>query len=65
MSFIDRGESESVKAAVHGSLMTLTTLCLIYNIAACLKRPAVHLLLNIGVYSTLLGFEVYQVRTHL
>ena len=65
MSFVDQGEAESTKAAIHGSLMTLTALCLVYNIAACLKRPSQHLLLNIGVYSALLGFEAHQVKKHL
>jgi hypothetical protein len=64
MAFVDPGNSEAVKGAVHGGVLTLAILCGVYNFSAWKSRPEKRLLVNAIVYGALMGFEVYQTLLH-
>lgn len=61
----DQGHHEGVKAAVHGALLGLAAVCLLYNSVAWIRRRERHLLINTLLYGGLVGLEVKQVSRHL
>ena len=64
MTFTDPREAESVKGAVHGAVLTLSLMCLVYNACAWHQRRSSRLAMNAAVYSMLAGFEAVQVWRH-
>lgn len=64
MNFVDSRNSNAVKGAVHGALLSLATLCAVYNATAWRARKESHLARNAWVYSALVVFEGYQISQH-
>lgn len=64
MSLTDPHVENGVKGAFHGALFTIAAICLAYNALAWRARKQSHLVVNVGVYSALCGFEVMQVMRH-
>lgn len=63
-TFTDADQNNGVKAATHGALCALAGMCLVYNIAAWLRRRQQHSVVNAVVYAGLVAFEVMQVAHH-
>jgi hypothetical protein len=59
------GEAEPLKIAVHGSLMALTAVCCLYNLAAFALRRKGHLAVNVALYGALVALEARKVRHHM
>jgi len=64
MNFVDRRNSNAVKGAVHGALLTIATLCAVYNATAWRERREPHLVMNAWIYTALVVFEGYQIGRH-
>lgn len=63
--FTDKGQGEVTKGAVHGALLTIATLCAVYNACASrVRKDEHHLKVNAVVYTALIAFEVWQIREH-
>ena len=59
------GNSERLKAAVHGVALVTAAVCGGYNIAAWLVRRERHLAINGLFYSAAVMWEIVHVRHHL
>jgi hypothetical protein len=59
------GSCEPLKVAVHGTVLGLAALCLIYNAAAWLSRRERHLGINTILYSALTIWEWEHVAHHV
>ena len=64
MSFLDEREAQGVKGAVHGAVLTLAIMTLIYNVAAYRVRPERHHLVNIASFSWLCLLESINIWRH-
>lgn len=64
MSFTDPQDAQAVKGAIHGAVLTLSALCLVYNACAFAARRDPHLLCNVGIYTALIAFECRHVWRH-
>lgn len=62
---LDAGSNESLKASIHGAVGVLAATCALYNVAACMRRPAVHLFANSLFYAFVTVVEVAHVAHHL
>jgi hypothetical protein len=62
---LDTGTCEPLKAAVHGTVLLLATLCAAYNTAAWLKRRQTHLAVNAVIYGATIWWEGCHVVHHL
>ena len=62
--FTETGQGETVKAAVHGAMLTLACLCAVYNASAWCKRRGRHHAVNVAVYGALVVYECWQVLRH-
>lgn len=62
---LSSGNSEPLKAAVHGVALVTAAVCGAYNIAAWLVRREKHLAVNGLFYSAAVMFEIVHVRHHL
>jgi hypothetical protein len=62
---LQSGNSERVKAAVHGVALASVAVCGAYNIAAWLVRRERHLAINALFYSAAIAVEIAHVRHHL
>ncbi len=65
MKVLDSGNSEPLKATVHGVLLATMALCAAYNTAAWIKRRQVHLAINAVVYSCAVYWERCHILRHL
>lgn len=65
MTFVDPGNGEHVKSAVHGALFTLASMCAIYNGCAWLTRREGHLAANSAIYAAIAAYETFQVLHHV
>jgi hypothetical protein len=65
LAVLNNGNSEPLKAAVHGLVLMTAALCALYNAAAWLKRREHHLAVNVVVYSAAACWETFHVRHHL
>jgi hypothetical protein len=64
-SLLCRGRYEVLKAAVHGTALSVAAICALYNFAAWVARRHTHSWINAVVYGTLMAWEVHHVRHHL
>jgi len=62
---LNSGNSERMKAAVHGVALATAAVCGGYNIAAWLVRRERHLAVNGLFYSAAVMWEIVHVRHHL
>lgn len=62
---LQSGNSERMKAAVHGVTLASVAICSAYNIAAWLVRRERHLAINALFYSAAVALEIVHVRHHL
>lgn len=62
---LDEGRAEALKAGWHGAILALASGALVYNTAACVRRPSKHLAFGAVVYTLLVGIEVGMVARHL
>lgn len=62
---VQSGESEALKATVHGTLLALAAVCAVYNGLAWRVRRERHLARNAAFYGALVGYELVKVRHHL
>lgn len=65
MKVLQSGNSEPLKAAVHGLALGTAALCGAYNLAAWLMRRQKHLAINAVLYSAVVVWEFTHVRHHL
>ena len=63
--FLNHGEAEYTKGAVHGALLSFAGMCAVYNLLANRKRHEAHLAVNTGVYTVVVLWELWQIRRHL
>lgn len=64
MAFTDSGQYEGIKAAFHGSALTVVAILGAYNVAALRRRRQPHLAVNAAVYVAFVGFEAWNVWRH-
>ena len=62
--FTDPTSGQVVKGAVHGALLTLLAMCVVYNTCAWGKRRQRHSAWNVVLYVGMAAYEVYQVWHH-
>ena len=62
---LNSGNSERVKAAVHGVALATAAVCGGYNIAVWLVRRERHLAVNGVFYSAAVLWEILHIRHHL
>lgn len=65
MKVLQSGNSEPLKAAVHGLALGTAALCGAYNLAAWLVRRQKHLAINVVLYGAVVAWEFTHVRHHL
>lgn len=59
------GEHEGSKAAIHGAVGVLATVCAVYNVCAWLARRETHLARNAAFYTAIAAIEAKKTREHL
>ena len=59
------GESEGFKSIVHLGIFGLVCAAGLYNLAACCRRPAPHLVRNVAIYGALAVFEARNALGHV
>lgn len=64
MSFTDQHTAHGTKGAIHGALLTLHILCLVYNVCAYRDRKAGRLAVNAAVHAAAIGFETWCIGQH-
>lgn len=65
MKVLQSGNSEPLKAAVHGLALGTAALCGAYNLAAWLVRRQKHLAINAVMYGAVVIWEFTHVRHHV